>query len=119
MRYSVVGLVPGQSLGVETSWYITAGVAYFVVVLVAACLLDRRRDAKGRRSREPGHRPRGPWTCGTAETRYRLRGERHERCDGTGGEGCDTWPNERWGWGSRSRASSGAPFTSIRHVRAI
>ena len=24
---------------------------------------------------------------------------RHECCAGTGGEGCDTWPNERWGWG--------------------
>ena len=44
VRYGVIGLVPGQTLRVETSWYITAGVAYFVVFFVAACLLDRRRD---------------------------------------------------------------------------
>ena len=44
MRYGVVALKPGQTLGVETGWYITAGVAYLVVFVLAAFLIYRRRD---------------------------------------------------------------------------
>ncbi len=44
VRYGVVPLKAGQSLGVETQWYVVAGAAWVAVFLVASFVLYRRKD---------------------------------------------------------------------------
>jgi ABC-2 type transport system permease protein len=44
VRFGVVALKPGQSLGIATNWYLLAGAAYIVVFVSAAFILYRRRD---------------------------------------------------------------------------
>ena len=44
VRYGVVPLKAGQSLGIETSWFVIAGIGYLVVFVVASFLIYRRRD---------------------------------------------------------------------------
>lgn len=44
VRYGVVALKPGQTLPIETQWYVIAGGAYVVVFVLTAFVLYRRRD---------------------------------------------------------------------------
>jgi len=44
VRFGVVPLKQGQTLGIATHWYVTAGITYLVLFVLTAFLVYRRRD---------------------------------------------------------------------------